>query len=186
MGSLLDTQGVFPWCHLNLLHFSHPSLHPSSSGRLSTDGDPVQIGTPLHPCSLRADVMSPRHTHGAGVWYPEVRSLPGTPSTSVGEAKASIKSLEFHLVISLGKTSSLSEKPSEGTEGFCHGVGCLRNTSVPPPSTNVASILTVSIKEFLLGAVLRVSGNVLHAPLRQALWGHATCRTTWASAWEPG
>lgn len=39
-----------------------------------------------------------------------------------------MKSLEFHLVISLGKTSSLSEKPSEGTRGgrpLCHGVGDL-------------------------------------------------------------
>lgn len=32
-----------------------------------------------------------------------------------------MKSLEFHLVISLGKTSSLSEKPSEGTGGCVMG-----------------------------------------------------------------
>lgn len=47
-----------------------------------------------------------------------------------------MKSLEFHLVISLGKTSSLSEKPSEGTRGgrpLCHGWETfLRNT---PTST---------------------------------------------------
>ena len=43
-------------------------------------------------------------------------------------------------------------------------------------------MLTVGIKELFLGAVLRVSGNVLHAPLRQALGRHSPCRAGSASA----
>lgn len=45
-------------------------------------------------------------------------------------------------------------------------------------------MLTVGIKELLLGAVLRVPGNVLHAPLGQALGRHAPWRAMSASASE--
>lgn len=91
-----------------------------------------------------------------------------------------MKSLEFHLVISLGKTSSLSEKPSERTRGYVMGQEePLRDT----PTPTRAVVLTMGIKEFLLRAVLRVSGNVLHAPLGQALGRHAPCRAISTSAW---
>ena len=91
-----------------------------------------------------------------------------------------MKSLEFHLVISLGKTSSLSEKPSEETRDCVTGwYELLRD----PPAPNRAEVLTMGIKELVLGAVLRVPGDVLHAPLRQSLGRHAPCRAMWASVW---
>ena len=74
---------------------------------------PLNLGMSCSP--------GPHCRQAAGGWQRDAGALPGAPSASTGEAKASMKSLEFHLVISLGKTSSLSEKPSEGPRGCVTG-----------------------------------------------------------------
>lgn len=116
---------------------------------------------------------------------------PSASSSSAGRSSVSKKSLELHLVISLAKTSSLSDRSSAeagGKRGWGGTPLCLHShpqTASPPSSLSRDGASTVGIEKFLFGAVLRVPGNVLHPPLRQALRRHAPCHPQGISTHSP-
>lgn len=71
----------------------------------------------------------------------------------------SIRSLELHLVMSLTKISSLSEKSSAGDSRQC------TDGNRRWDYRGNGRLFTVSVEELVVRAVLGVSGDALHPPL---------------------